>query len=336
MPEKRKLSNKEKAAIILLSLGPELSGRVLHYLREHEVEELALEVASLNAVDLPTRQQVMGEFRNLYQGAQYLSEGGLDYARKMLEKGLGPNRAAEILSRLNSSLHLRPFDFVRQTDPAQLLNFIQNEHPQTIALILAYLKPEQAAVVLAGLPQERQVDVVRRIAVMDRTSPEIIKEVENVLERKLATMMRRDYTSVGGIEATVQILNNVDRGTEKTILSLLETRDPNLTEEIRSRLFVFDDIVQLDDRSIQRVLAAIDLREDLPLALKVASDAVRELIFRNLSSRARQDLEEAIEYLGPVRLREVEEAQQRIVNVIRRLEEEGEIIIQRGEDEIIV
>jgi flagellar motor switch protein FliG len=332
----RSLSSKEKAAAVLIALGPELSARVLKHLREQEVEELALEVANLESIDSGTREQAIQEFCELYRGKEYMDEGGLEYAKEMLDEALGSNRSSEILNRLNRSIQMRPFDFVRKTDPGQLLNFIQGEHPQTIALILAYLEPQQSSVILSALPPERQTDVVRRVAIMDRTSPDIIKEVEAVLERKLSTLMDRDYTSVGGIESTVDLLNNVDRGTEKAILENLNIHDPELTDEIRKRLFVFDDIVLLDDRSVQHVLGEIDLGEDLPIALKVASDEVTELIKRNLSSRAQQDLDEAMEYLGPVRLRDVEEAQQRIVATIRELDEAGEIIIQRGEDQVVV
>lgn len=226
---------------------------------------------------------------------------------------------------------------MRRADPLQILNFIQQEHPQTIALILAYLHPEQAAVVLSGLPPERRADVARRLALMERTSPELIREVERVLERKLSSVLGEEGTVAGGLQAVVQVLNNVDRGTERSIMEVLEVTDPELAEEIKKRMFVFEDIVLLDDRSLQRVLREVDLNEDLPLALKAVSEDVKQKIFRNLSQRAVEILQENLSYLGPVRLRDVEEAQQKIVNIIRRLEEEGEIVIARGgQDEVVV
>ena len=243
----------------------------------------------------------------------------------------------EIIERLTASLQVRPFEFIRSTDPGQLLTFIQGEHPQTIALILAFLQPEQAGTILTALPPEKQVDVTKRLALMEHTSPEVIHEVERVLEAKLSALAGQDSTQVGGVEALVEVLNQVDRATEKTILENLEEQEPELAEEIKRRLFTFEDIVHLDDRAVMRVLREIDLTKDLPLALKVASEEVKTKIFNNLSKRAVETLQEEMDYLGPVRLRDVEEAQQRIVNTIRKLEEVGEIIIARGgEDEIVV
>ena len=231
---------------------------------------------------------------------------------------------------------MRPFDFARKADPAQLLNFIQNEHPQTIALILAYLKPEQAAIILSSLSLEKQADVAARIATMDSTSPEIIKEVERILENKLASMVTSDFTSAGGIETIVDILLSVDRGTEKHIMESLEMRDDELAEEIKKRMFVFEDIVKLDNRSVQRFLREVD-NNDLALALKSTSEEVANVIFSNMSKRLQEMIKEDMEFMGPVRLRDVEEAQQRIVNVIRRLEDAGEIVVSRGGgDEIVV
>lgn len=241
-----------------------------------------------------------------------------------------------IINRLTSALQVRPFDFARKADPAQILNFLQNEHPQTIALVLSYLEPEQAGQILSALPQEMQADVARRIALMDRTSPEIINEVEQVLERKLSTTVVQDYTQTGGIEAVVEVLNGVDRATERAILDALEIQDPELAEEIKKRMFVFEDIVTLDNRAIQRVIREVD-NADLLLALKVSSDEVKEVIFRNMSSRMAETFKEEMEFMGLVRLRDVEEAQSRIVAVIRRLEEAGEIVVARGGgDDIIV
>jgi len=327
----------QKAAILLIALGPEVSSKVLKYLRDDEIERLSLEIASTTRVETEVKDRVFDEFRDMCMAQEYLSTGGLDYAKDVLEKALGAQKAQDILHRLTSTLQLRPFEFVRKTDPSQLLNFIQGEHPQTIALIIAFLHPDQASVVLAALPPDTQVDVARRVAQMDRTSPEVIKEVEAVLERKFSSIVSRGFASAGGIGAVVDILNRVDRTTEKNILEMLSIEDPELTDEIKRRMFLFEDILYLDDRSIQRVLRDVDLNRDLPLALKTASEELKRKIMANMSKRAGENLTEGMEYLGPVRLRDVEEAQTRIVNVVRKLEEEGEIIMSRGGgDEIVV
>lgn len=267
---------------------------------------------------------------------EYISQGGINYAKEILEKALGSTKAMEVINRLTATLQVRPFDFARKADPNQILNFIQNENVQTIALVLSYLQFEQAAAILSSLPQEKQAEVARRIAVMDSTSPEVITQIERVLEQKLSATVTQDYTNAGGIESIVQILNGVDRGTERTILDSLEIQDPELAEEIKKRMFVFEDIVNVDNRSIQRIVRDID-NADLQLALKVASEEVRDVIFRNMSKRMAETFREEMEYMGPVRLRDVEEAQTRIVGTIRRLEESGEIIIARGGgDDIIV
>jgi flagellar motor switch protein FliG len=267
---------------------------------------------------------------------EYISEGGISYAKEILERALGNQKAVDVINRLTASLQVRPFDFVRKADPAQLLNFIQGEHPQTIALILAYLKPQQAAQIVSALPQDKQADVARRIAIMDRTSPEIIKEIERVLEKKLSSMVTQDYTIAGGIQSIVDILNSVDRGTEKYIIETLEVQDTDLAEQIRKRMFVFEDIITLDSRAIQRVIREVE-NNDWALALKSSSEEVSKSIFTNMSKRLAEMIKEDMDYMGPVRLRDVEEAQQKIVNVIRKLEDAGEIVISRGGgDEIVV
>ena len=331
------LSGKEKAAIALIAMGPELSAEVFKHMREDEIEELTLEIASMRTVPPEQKDKILGELYHMYLAQEYIAQGGIDYAKEILERALGSQKAMEIIERLTASLQVRPFEFIRSTDPGQLLTFIQGEHPQTIALILAFLQPEQAGTILTALPPEKQVDVTKRLALMEHTSPEVIHEVERVLEAKLSALAGQDSTQVGGVEALVEVLNQVDRATEKTILENLEEQEPELAEEIKRRLFTFEDIVHLDDRAVMRVLREIDLTKDLPLALKVASEEVKTKIFNNLSKRAVETLQEEMDYLGPVRLRDVEEAQQRIVNTIRKLEEVGEIIIARGgEDEIVV
>ncbi|MCT4476863.1 flagellar motor switch protein FliG [Peribacillus sp. NPDC101481] len=334
--KKAGLTGKQKAAILLISLGPDVSASVYKHLSEEEIERLTLEISGVRKVDSQDKEEILEEFHNIALAQDYISQGGIGYAKQVLEKALGTDQATAIINRLTSSLQVRPFDFARKADPGQILNFIQNEHPQTIALILSYLDPTQAGQILSELPQEVQADIARRIALMDSTSPEIINEVEQILERKLSATVTQDYTQTGGVEAVVDVLNGVDRSTERTILDALEIQDPELAEEIKKRMFVFEDIVTLDGRAIQRVVRESD-NEDLKLSLKVASDEVKEIVFRNMSKRMVETFQEEMEYMGPVRLRDVEEAQSRIVAVIRRLEETGDIVIARGGgDDIIV
>lgn len=278
----------------------------------------------------------MEQFHQIAVAQDYITQGGIGYAKTVLEKAFGKQEASNIINRLTSSLQVRPFDFARKADPQQVLNFIQGEHPQTIALVLSYLDSEQAGQILSSLPQELQADVARRIATMDSTSPEIISQVEQVLEKNISASVSEDYTQTGGIQAVVEVLNGVDRSTERTILDSLEIQDPELADEIKKRMFVFEDIVILDNRAIQRVIREVE-NEDLRLALKVASDEVKDVVFTNMSQRMAETFKEEMEYMGPVRLRDVEEAQMRIVAIIRRLEDIGEIVIARGGgDDIIV
>lgn len=338
MPGKDSLAGRQKAAVLLITLGPEVSARVFKHLKDEEIEQVTLEIAGQRQVTAEMREKVLAEFYELAIAQTYITQGGIDYARDLLDRALGANKAMEIIGRLTASLQVRPFDFVRKTDPAQLLSFIQNEHPQTIALIMSYLSPDQASVVLSSLPPDRQADVARRIAIMDRTSPEVLREVERVLERKLASMVQQDFTVAGGVESVVELLNRVDRGTEKLIMETLAVQDPTLAEEIKKRMFLFEDIIHLDNRAVQRVLREVDMNKDLPLALKVASEEVKRKIISNISKRAGDSLREAMDFVGPVRLRDVEEAQTKIVNIIRRLEEQGEIVLARGGggDDVVV
>ncbi|GGC96949.1 flagellar motor switch protein FliG [Pontibacillus salipaludis] len=330
------LSGRQKAAVLLISLGPDVSAQVYKHLTEEEIEKLTLEISSVKKVEPDQKEEILDQFHQIALAQDYISQGGIGYAKTVLEKALGDKEASDIINRLTSSLQVKPFDFARKADPSQILNFIQNEHPQTIALILSYLDSEQSAQILSELPQEMQADIARRIAIMDSTSPEVINEVEQILERKLSATVTQDYTQTGGIEAVVNVLNGVDRSTERTILDSLEIQDPELAEEIKKRMFVFEDIVTLDNRAIQRVIRDAD-NEDLMLSLKVASEEVKEVVFKNMSSRMSETFQEEMEYMGPVRLRDVEESQTRIVSIIRRLEEVGEIVIARGGgDDIIV
>ena len=326
----------QKAAILLISLGPEKSSQLFQHLKEEEIEELTLEIANTRSVTSQIKEAVIEEFYGVCLAQQYIAEGGINYAKELLEKALGEDKAIDVISRLTSSLQVRPFEFIRRTDPSQLLTFIQDEHPQTIALILSYVPAAQSAMVLSALPPDRQTDVARRIATMDRTSPDTIKDVENILETKLASLVNQDYTLVGGVDAVVEILNTVDRATERHIIETLEIEDPELADEIRKKMFVFEDILLLDDRSIQRVLREVE-NNDLAMACKNANEQVQNAIFKNLSSRLAVMIKEDMEFMGPVRMKDVEEAQQKIVNIIRRLEDSGEIVISRGGgDEIVV
>lgn len=333
---KQQSTGRQKAAVLLISLGPEQSAQVMKNLNEEEIEQLTLEIANVRKVDSDQKAKIFEEFYQLYMANEYIAKGGIEYAKSVLEKALGNQKAVNIINKLTSSLQVKPFDFVRKADPSQLMTFIQNEHPQTIALILAYLDAEQSAGIIGSLPQELQSEVAKRIALLDRTSPEIIKEIEDVLERKLSNFVVQDFTSAGGVNSVVQILNRVDRGTEKGILETLEIQDPELADEIKRLMFVFEDIILLDDKDIQKVLRDVD-QKDLALSLKGSSEEVGEKVKKNMSKRAAETIQEEIEFMGPVRLKDVEEAQQRIVGIIRRLEDAGEIIIARGGgDDIIV
>ncbi|EPZ46264.1 flagellar motor switch protein FliG [Alicyclobacillus acidoterrestris ATCC 49025] len=336
MQRQRTLTGRQKAAVLLIALGQDVAASVFKRLSQEEVEQLTFEIANVSKVNFEQRENILQEFRDLAMAREYIQTGGIAYAREVLEKALGGKEAEDILNRLTSALQVRPFHFARKADPNQVLGFIQDEHPQTVALVLSYLDPEQAAMIMAALPAELQADVARRIATMKGTSPEVIAEVEDILESKLSAMTTVDSAQAGGIEAIVKILNGVDRSTEKGILEQLSVKDPDLVDEIKKRMFVFEDIIFLDSKAIQRVIREVDAR-DLQLALKVSRDDVKEILFNNMSKRMAETFQEDMEYMGPVRLRDVEDAQQRIVGVIRHLEDLGEIVVSRGGgDDIIV
>jgi flagellar motor switch protein FliG len=324
------LTGREKAAILLIILGPEKSAQVFKHLKEEEIEALTLEIANITAVMPETKENVLDEFYQICLAQQYITEGGITYAKQILEQALGEARAYEVISKLTVSLQVRPFDFVRKADTSHILNFIQNEHPQTIALILSYLKPKKAAEVLSELSPDKQTEVARRIAIMDRTSPDVIKEVEKVLEKKLSTMLTEDFTTVGGVDSVVEILTSVDRATEKHIMETLESEDSGLSEEIRKKMFVFEDLLTLDNRSIQLLLRQEIDNRDLAVALKGATQELQNLIFSNQSKRLAAMIKEDMDYMGPVRKSDVEEAQQKIVAIVRRLQDTGEIFVSRG------
>ena len=330
------LTGTQKAAVLLIALGPEKSSTIFKHLKEEEIEELTLEIANTRSVTPQIKEAVINEFYGICLAQQYIAEGGITYAKELLEKALGEDKAMDVISRLTASLQVKPFEFIRKTDPSQILTFIQDEHPQTIALILSYMSAQQSSMILSSLPPDRQADVARRIAKMDRTSPDTIKDVEKVLESKLSSLVNQDYTIIGGVDAVVEILNTVDRATEKHIMETLEIEEPELADEIRKKMFVFEDILMLDDRSIQRVLRDVD-NNDLAMACKSANEQVQYAIFNNLSKRLAVMIREDMDFMGPVRMKDVEEAQQKIVNIIRKLEDSGEIVISRGGgDEIVV
>ncbi|PTM46543.1 flagellar motor switch protein FliG [Leptospira borgpetersenii serovar Javanica] len=334
--KKTNLTGRQKAAVFLIAVGSEVSSEIFKHLREDEIEQITFEIARLDKITPEDKEKVLVEFNELMMAQEFISNGGIDFARGLLEKALGNQKAIDIINRLTSSSQVRPFDFIRRTDPQHLLNFIQNEHPQTIALILSYLDPQKASNILSNLPHTIQAEVAKRIATMDRVSPDVLREVERVLERKLSTLASEDYTSAGGIDSVVEILNLVDRGTEKTIIEALEEEDPELAEEIKKRMFVFEDIVLLGDRAIQKVMREVD-NSDLAKALKSVDTEVQEKIFKNMSKRAANLLREDMDFMGPIRIKDVEDAQQKIVNIIRKLEDAGEIVVARaGEDELVM
>lgn len=319
-----------KSAVLLLCLGVEDSSRVLQYLGESELERVLLAVSEIGPVGHETRRQVMEEAYTLSMSAANIVVGGVEYSRQLLARAVGPRRGAEILERISASQQLSSFEILRNADPAQIAALLQDEHPQTIALVLSYLEAKLAADIMTNLPPELQVEVTLRLAKMDRVSPHVVDVVERGLKHKLSGVISMaGFRETGGVTFLVKMLNNVDRGVQKTILEALNSLNPSLAEEIRANMFTFDDLVKLDDRSIQRVLRDIN-KQDLALALKGAPEKVRELIFRNLSERARETLKEEIELLGPQLAKNVYAAQRRIVDTVRALEEAEEIVIGGG------
>jgi flagellar motor switch protein FliG len=329
------LRSNEKVAVLLIALGKELSARIFKHLSEDEIEQITMDIANMRQITKEMKESVLEEFYQVCLVQNYISEGGIEYAREILNDAIGQQKAVEIINKLTSTLQVRPFDFVRKADPNQILNFIQNEHPQTIALVFSYLESNLAANILSSLPLDLQIEVVARIAKMNRTSPEYIKEIERILERKLSTMVATDYTTVGGVDYIVSMLNSVDRGTEKHILENLELQNGDLAEEIRRKMFVFEDIVKLNKVAIQRVLREVD-KHDLTVALKGTPAEVAKVIYENISKRLQEMIKEDLEIMGPVRVRDVEEAQQKIVNIIRTLDDSGEIVISRGKEDGLI
>ena len=337
MAKDKELTGVQKAAILFITLGPEASANIINKLPERDIQRITYEIANTTTVSTTEKSDILEEFIQMNKAKDYILEGGFDYAKDLLSKALGSQKAKEILEKVSEETQqYRPFALARKADSIQLLNIISNEHPQTIALILCYVNVEKAAQILSELPQEVQEEVAYRIAVMNTTSPTVIKEVEKTLNMKLSSIVRNEVTSIGGLQSIVDILNQVDRSTEKNIMEALERQDPEIAEKVKESMFVFEDIIALDDVAIQRILREVD-GKDLALALKGSSEEVSEAIFRNQSKRAAASMKEDIEFLGPVRIADVEKAQTKILAVIRRLDESGEIVIARGgEDAVII
>lgn len=335
--EATKLTGVQKAAILFITLGPDAAAAIIKKLPESEIQKITYEIANISQVKSEQKQEILNEFIEINKARDYILEGGLDYARDLLSKALGLQRAKDILDMVTEATQqYRPFGIARKADAHQLLNIITNEHPQTIALVLCYLQTDKSGQILSALPDDVQAEVAYRIANMSNISPQVIKEIEKVLDNKLSSVVKSDMKVIGGVDTLVDILNQVDRTTEKNITESLEKENAELAEKVKQSMFVFEDIITLDDVSIQRVLREVETKE-LALALKGCSEEVANAIFRNQSKRAAASLKEDMEFLGPVRLMDVEKAQQKIVSIIRRLDEAGEIVISRGgEDAIIV
>ncbi len=335
MAEMHEIKGRRKAAILLVLLGPEKASKVYKHLDEQMIEILTLEIAAVRRIDPGQKELVLTEAQETIMAREFLDRGGVSYARELLEQSMGEAKAEDLLRKLTSNLQAKPFDFLRASDPIQILSFLQGEHPQMITMILSFLPPEKAAAILSGLPNQDQADVALRIAKMDRITPDVLRETEKELEKKFSAVVGGDYSIAGGIDSVVQIINRAGRKTEKNILEILDETDPELAEEIRKKLFTFEDIVKVDDRSLQKALRDIDNKE-LAMALKGVSDDMREKFYRNMSSNAVEIIKEEMEYMGPVRLRDVEESQQKIVNMIRALEEAGEIVLGGSGDDIVI
>ncbi|MGO9751582.1 MAG: flagellar motor switch protein FliG [Solirubrobacteraceae bacterium] len=330
-----KLKGRQKAAVLLVSLGPDRAAEVFKHLHYDEIEALSLEMAKLQHVDPTLTSGVIEELAATVQAYDSYVMGGVDYAREVLERALGHDRAAEIIGRLSSVIEMRPFEFLRRTPPEQIVTFLRNEAPQTIALVVANLHTTLAAQVLSHLAETEQADIAIRIARMGETSPDVVKQVEEVMRQKLASIVQQDFSVAGGVKSLAEILNHADRPTERNVLDALTETDEELAAEVRRLLFVFEDVTKLDDRSIQLVLREAD-QKDLALALRGVSNEVRDRILQNMSERGSQMLLEEMEYQPPQRKRVVEEAQGRIVAIVRRLEEAGVLVLSRGDSDVVL
>ena len=321
------LTGLQKAAILLVTLGVDRSSSVLQNLAEGELERVLLALSEAGSVPLDTRRTILHETNDLLMAGDSLQAGGIEYTRQLLARAVGPRRGAEILERIAAHQQRSSFEIVRDADPSQVASILSDEHPQTIAVVLSYLEAKQAASILSNMSTELQVDVTLRLAQMDRISPQVIQQVERGLKRKLSGVLSEaDFKATGGVSFLVKVLNQVDRGVQKTIFDALEQSNPKLAEEVRANMFTFDDIIKLDDRSVQRVMRDVN-RQDLALALKGAPDKIRDMVFRNMSERSRESLKEELDILGPQLARNVYAAQRKIVDIVRSLEASEEIVI---------
>lgn len=326
----------KKAAILLISLGTETSAEIMRLLPENVIQKISYEIANIDYVKPEERDAIMEEFLEMSQAREYIIDGGINYARNLLNKALGAQRAKEVIDTMNQiQLRERPFDIARKADPQQLTNLLLNEQPQTVALILCYMQPDKAALILSQFPLEMQSEIAERIGTITSTTPAVIEKIEKVIENKFSNLVDNEAETVGGVHTLVEILNSVGRSTEKNIITVLEKNQPDLANEIKSSLFTFEDIVTLEKSDVQKVLRDVN-NADLALALKGVSEDIKQAIFQNLSARAEESLQEEMEFMGPARLSAVEEAQQKIVAVIRSLDEKGEIYLRRGEQDAVV
>lgn len=326
----------KKAAILLISLGSDISSKVMKLLPESVIRKVSYEIANIETVTPEDRDSILNEFLETSIAQKYVIDGGFDYAKNLLNQALGPQRAKEVIDVLSQiQLRERPFNIARKADTQQLINLLLNEHPQTIALIMCYVQPDKAATILSNFPPQMQVEIAERIGMIANTSPNTIKRIEKVIENKFSNFVENNTEAAGGVHTLVEILNSVGRSTEKNILADLDKRQPELSSEVKSSLFTFDDIITLDKLDVQKVLRFVD-NNVLVLALKGTGDDIKEFIFSNLSSRAVENIKEEMQFMGPTRLSAVEEAQQKVVSIIRRLDEEGEIYITRGEQDDVV
>ena len=331
----KKIDSAGRAAAVIVAMGAEQASSVYKYLKEDEIEKLSLEVAKLDRMSPDEMTEIVEDFYGLCVTQKVISEGGVIYARDVLEKAFGPQVAMDYIERISQAMQTRAFEFIRKANYKNLMMMLQNEHPQTIAFVLSYVKAEQASKIIAELPKDMQINIIKRIATLDSVSPEIVSIVEAVLERRFSSVVSVDMTEIGGVNYVADVMNHTDRTTEKFIFDELGKTDPELSDNIRKLMFVFEDITLLDDMTIQRVLREVDA-QDLAIAIKGSTDDIKNLLLSNISVRARENILEDIEYLRNVRLKDVEEAQQKIVNIIRALEETGEIVISRGGEDTII
>ena len=335
MATKSKLTALQRAAVIIISLGAQRASDIYKFLKEEEVEQLSLEIAKMDRLSEEEMQETIEDFYGLCVTQKVINEGGTIYARDVLEKAFGPEQAASFMARISKSLKTQAFEFIRKADYKSLQMIRQNEHPQTIALVLSYARSDQASMIIAELPKHLQINVIKRIADLGGVMPGIVAIVEETLQKRFASIISTDQMEVGGVPYIADIMNHVDRSTEKYVFDELSENDPELAEEIRKLMFVFEDIANLDSMAVQRFIREVDTK-DLAIALKASNEEVKEVILRNMSSRMRETIETDIQYLHNIRMRDVEEAQQKIVGVIRQLEESGEIVIARGKDDEII